>query len=560
MISRFAARRLILCVALTLLASCAKGPQRLATSRATDLIPADVTFALSIERPESLYARLHLEELIPMMKASARGWEGFFNLDSLRAKGLDTKRPILFAVLDTEPPSFMAALPGDGARLTRMIQDVMKKQSESVSVIATHNEIEILGGDTSPLTFFALEHHAVITTSDNPDSLPPVTVAQRILDLTDAQTLSSSEEFRAAAAKLPQERDISFYARLDPKTQLENAKAELTRKQDAEPEMLALLDALADLTDSVKGSAGAVNILPNGLSAVSVTGVEKGSMVSTFMRPAAKSDAFIRRMPGTPRFILSMNLNAPALWSWTRTNVIDAIEDASAEFTKAEAAVRDELGVELDRDLLKQIKGSGMLVINHVGMVGTDVVFCVQLDRPDAFKETLTRIIDVAKAKPGTIKGPAGPAPIEADEEAGVAFHKILMQPFAEVCCGVIDDHLVLTTTRARFAEIVQGKSGLADQVDYPALGEALGKSPASLFYFDLGLISDLLESFGAFIPQQQQGGPQMVVGALESLQLQHLLGVSYSEEDGSQSTFRIESGRNDFWKALMRVITGAVG
>jgi len=548
---------LLTILAVTLLAGCDQAPRPADVGGGADLIPADAGVVFSIENPERLYTRIHMDRLLAISEGS-EGLPAYLNLDSLRAMGLDPTSPVFMTLLTKDPATFLIALPGDGAAMSRSLQEVLAREGLTVSTVATHAGVELRKAEEAPIVFFDKTSHLVLAASSKPDSVSAQSVAERILDMSPAASLARTSDFREISAKLPADRDIFFYADVNPKEEVDKVKAEMAGQEGVSPAWFQLMDALAGLSEGVKGVGGGFSFVPNGIAGESFVLVEANSTAMTFMRPSMTSDPFSNRVPGTPRVIMGGNMDGQAMWSWARSTLIDAIEDASTEYEKAEAGIKEELGIELEREIITQIMGSGMLVINHVGMVGSDVVLYFQIARPADFAETVTKLVDLAKAK-----APAeqGQVTFEEDDEAGTAFHRITLMPFAEICAGVVDDHFVLTTTRARFADIVNGQTGLADGVDCPPLAEALSGTPGSLFYFDLHLITDLLQMFAGFMPQGGQGGgPQMVDAALDSLQLSHILGVSNIEKDGYRSTMTIESGRDDFWNELIDLITGVTG
>ncbi|MBU1700373.1 MAG: DUF3352 domain-containing protein [Candidatus Eisenbacteria bacterium] len=534
-------------IAIMILAGCGKKTTGIGgASAAAELIPADAAMVFSIEHPESLYQRLHLGELLPLMSGGDSKWNAFMDLDSLRTMGLDPLLPVTIAVFGEDPATFAVFLEGDGRDLGKNLRDVLERESQTVKSLATQENTEILGDEEGKYSYFTSERFLVVSGSSDPDTVRALTVAQKILNVSPDQSLGRSADYRDAIAKLSAGRDLSFYGRIDMESQIVRAKKELASQEDVDPGLAALVEKVVRMAEDVRGSAGAVSFIPNGLTAEGYAGIKSGSELLSFLEPASGSGSFHRRIPGKPRFLYDFNFNAQALWTWVRANVIDEIEDISEGFDKAEKELRQELGIELEQDLIRQIKGDMMLLIDQVAFIGSDAVLYFQIDRPDVFQQTLDKVVEYAKTRTG------GQQPtFEKDEVGGVSFYIIAMPPFAEVCCGIVENYLVISSTRARFGQIVDGDSGFADALEYQALTDAMGHNPTSLFYLDLELISQVLNAFGGFIQQDQAGVPQMAESVLQELKLKHFLATGFAEDDGIRTTIRIESDRSDFWAGL---------
>lgn len=521
-------------------------------AQGTEILPLDAAMVFSIANPESLYHHLHLDRLLPQRGAAGDDWSARLSLDSLRAMGLDPVQPVTVAMLDLDPAVFAVVLEGDGPQLGASLSTMLAREGRPTSLIDAPGEVEIRGDDEGTLAFFTTDRFLVVGASSDPDSVRAVSVAQTLLGVTPERSLGRSQEYRDTMAKLPAQGDILFYGRLDPGTQLDAAKSEMEAQGEVDPDFVALLDKLSGIAADVRATAASLRFVPTGLVIDGYSHIQRGSELLTFIAPTTGSGAFHHRVPGQPRFMYGFNFDAQATWAWLRPNVFDEVESAAQWLAGAEASLRQDLGIELEADLIRQFKGDFMLLIDQVAMVGSDVVLYLHIDRPADFQITLETLLAYAgeSADPERFQ-------LVADEVAGVPFHKITMMPFAEVCCGLVDDYLVVTSTRARFASIVEGDRSFVDALAYDRLAEAMGQQPASIFYLDLELVGQLLGLFGGFIPAQQQGGPQMAQFVLQSLQLEHCLGTSFVEAEGVRSTFRIESGRADFWNAVADFATG---
>ncbi len=552
--SRWIPTGLLSGLVLLILAGCgqeAAGPGE--AMKATEIIPADAAMVFTIANPESLYHHLHLGKILPQTGAADEDWGTLLDLDSLRTMGLDPLKPITVAVLELDPVRLAVVLEGDGPKLGNSLSTMLAREGRPLSLLDTRQEVEIRGDDEGAMAFFTSERFLVVGASSEPDSVEAISIAHQLLLVTPDQSLGRSKEYRDTRAKLPAGGDVLFYGRLDPRSQLAAAKAEMEAEGDIDPEVLALLDKLYVIAEDVGGTAGSLRFAPTGLVMDSYSQLQSGSDLLAFMTPSSGSGAFHQRVPGQPRFMYGFNFGAQATWAWLRPNVFDEVDGAAEWLANAEQSLRQDMGIELEADLIRQFSGEMMLLVDQLAMVGSDIVLYLRVDRPGDFQVTLEKLLAYAgeQSDPGRLQ-------FHTDAVGGVPFHKITMVPFAEVCCGLVDDYLVITSTRARFAGIVEGDRSFVDALAYDRLAEAFGQDPSSIFYLDLELVGQLLGLFGGFIPAQQQGGPQMAQFVLQSLQLEHCLGTSYPEKDGMRSTFRIESGRSDFWAAVADFATGA--
>ena len=541
-------------LALVILAGCgqeAAGPGEV--TQATEIIPSDAAMVFTIANPESLYHHLHLGKILPQTGATDGDWGALLDLDSLRTMGLDPLEPVTIAVLDLEPAVFAIVMEGDGPKLGNSLSTMLAREGRPLSLLGTQQGVEIRGDDGGTMAFFTFERFLVMGASSDPDSVEAISVALELLQMNPSQSLGRSKEYRDTMAELPPDGDVLFYARLDPRAQLEDARARMEAEGDIDPQVFALLDKLYVIAEDVGGTAGSLRFVPNGLVMDGYSQIQSGSDLLAFATPPPGSGTFHQRVPGQPRFMYGVNFGAQATWAWLRPNVFDEVDGAAEWLANAEQSLRQEVGIELEADLIRQFSGEMMLLVDQLAMVGSDIVLYLRVDRPGDFQVTLEKLLAYAgeQSDPGRFQ-------FHADAVGGVPFHKITMAPFAEVCCGLVDDYLVITSTRARFAGIVEGDRSFADALAYDRLAEALDQHPSSVVYLDLELVGQLLGLFGGFIPAQQQGGPQMAQFLLQSLQLEHCFGASFPEKDGMRSTFRIESGRSDFWAAVADFSAGA--
>ena len=151
-------------------------------------------------------------------------------------------------------------------------------------------------------------------------------------------------------------------------------------------------------------------------------------------------------------------MNIPAAW---------AAADPSAGWRSA--ALRESrrlLGADMNKLAPSLGDGAG-LILNRVGLMGTDVVVYAGVSDAAALQRDLGAMAAASKAQP--IRLPFGlKGSLEADTIGGVDVHRLSLKPFLDIVVGIVDGHLVMTTTAERFEAIVTGGPSVLDSLPEP--------------------------------------------------------------------------------------------
>jgi hypothetical protein len=364
----------------------------------------------------------------------------------------------------------------------------------------------------------------------------------RLLDDRKAGPIADSESYRRVMSKFTPDSHLTFYMgsefyagvlELD-KLSSENVKAEEQK----------MLEAFRSLGMTGWSAGFAARFGDDHLAMKSYSWMGADSPLLPVFQTRNDPTPFVRTLPSEPWMVYLARADLRELWKVVR-RVLDADPEAAAGYQTAFATAKEQIGVDLETELIDQLSGNLGLLINHVSPVGGDALLIAQVSDPDRFRETLTKLSVVARA---AMSNPEGPQLMD-DTVGDTPFYRITMPPVGDVCVGVVRDHLVATASRERFTAIAEGGPGFAETIASPDVRKALGERASSVFYVDFAKLSKDAEGL---IPMLGPAGTtiQQVLNELSEWSI-----TTRSDSEGTWQDFKLTSRSPGIWKRVLELV-----
>jgi hypothetical protein len=266
--------------------------------------------------------------------------------------------------------------------------------------------------------------------------------------------------------------------------------------------------------------------------------------------------AFLRRVPSDPMTLMVARLNLALMWGSIADLLEDIGDDSGPSLKEMIEEANEEAGFDIEADLINQVDGNFAFIVNDVTMSGADAVMLLQLARPDDFRGTLDKLsrrveesIDASRAEEASPGG--GTAEIITDEIDGVTYYMLAVPMMFELCAGVVDDHLVVTTSFHRFRSIVAGERSFVDVMDNERIRKTLDDPTGSVFYMDFRGLARDLKTMG---PALGRGNAE-IVDALSMLS--ELVSVGWADKEGFWQNTVFTAAEPGIWKRLVALALG---
>jgi len=185
-------------------------------------------------------------------------------------------------------------------------------------------------------------------------------------------------------------------------------------------------------------------------------------------------------------------------------------------------------------------------------MTGADAVVFAQFRDPDKIarilEEFTTRTFEKnSEGKTNVDSMPMmkpGPAVTREQTDAGTAW-RVQLSPMFELCYGMVDDHLVVTTSWPRYVAMVEGGPGLAAHLEDSHARSVLESPSGALTYIDF---TRPVRDLGPMAPMAGPKG-ERAVDVLRTVSWTSA-GTTYTET-GSKSRFVLMLAQPGLWPRL---------
>jgi len=528
-----------------------------------DMVPPDAAGVVTIESLSRLYKTLGLDELRAERPEAFKSLTeemiedvGIDLLDpaSMRDQGFDVDRPLHVAIL-TDPSVVVVLIPGEPRGLA-WVRAKIEEQGVNFTQEVKHKGTVIEGGEADELACFARDNYISIVVTDKDNSGEPATsTAKRLIDRSWGKPITQTDNYRKVMDRLPADADVKVY--MGPGLQRRMSGWGKSKEQLAERGMSAEdMDRSYELMGLDKAMEGiSLRLAPDRLSLDSYTWVGKDSPILGWFKVGQDPVPFLGRAPATPWMILLGRLNAGAMWRTLRPIMQQVQGDSADTVEEAFARAKQEIGVDIETDVIDQIDGNVGFVVDRVSLMGQEAMVLAQIKDPARFRSTVATVTQRARDEmaANSQANPNRPATEIVDDTAGdVPFYRIVA-PMTEVCYGVVGDHFVVTTSSQRFREIVDGAKGLVDELKNEDVKSALASDAVGVFYVDFrGLANDARGLLPMFGPAGEEYAQWLD-------ELSELVSISRIDGEGGYQKVTLTSTAPGIWKRLVALALDSV-
>jgi hypothetical protein len=523
-----------------------------------ELLPADTGGVLTVTSLEKLYETLGIDALraeypdeFLEIKAEMIDDIGvdLFDLSALRNFGLDPGTPIHVGFV--VEPSFAVAvlIPGDENAMSFIRAALEEEGTEFPRKAETHG-IEIFGDGEEELAYYVKGGYLVLVMTDHEEGGgPALEAAEQMIASSRKRTMAKSKQYQNAMKKIRKDADFTFY--MGP--EFYDRLIELSQSEELEEQGLSA-EETKELYDEW-GLSGATVVAgakldSDRLVVESYSWMPEDSDALGWYNVSTDPTSFLQRVPSKPMLASISRVNFAEVWESLK-DFDDVVEsDSIPDFDDTLDETSEEFGIDIEKDLIEQLNGNCAFLVNGVQMMNTDAVILLQVTRPQEFAETMTELVEaideMITVNPSKDSGTPNPELLREEFE-GVPYYVYMVPPMVEVCFGVVEDHLVVTSSRLRFQSIVKGKRSFIDDINNDAVRSALDNPKGSVFYLDFQKIARELEGWA----------PMMGEGALELVavlqEMDQLVFVNLMEKKGeSRQTMTFTGAKPDMWKRLL--------
>ncbi|MDH3196749.1 MAG: DUF3352 domain-containing protein [Candidatus Krumholzibacteria bacterium] len=507
-----------------------------------DLMPAEVQGAVVVTSLERLFdvfdiAAIRAENPGAFSEFSADLLEqtGYdpADLDGWRRAGFDVGRPFAFGMAGKEDLTYTVLLLPGGREALDTLRRIMVAEGEER--VTEHRGVEIRTVEDVAAVLAHKDYVAVVAADEG----SAVSAAEHYLDQLDRRRLTADDRYRRVAGGLDRKADVGAYV-----------GPELYRAvfSHGEPDELAAFGMSVEETEALYKEWGlddASGVFSATFTATGVSGrgagwIRPDSPLFEWYRLDADPTAFLRRTPADPWLANLGRINLGRAWRVLREAIPEPPADSLPSLDERLEQMSETLKIDVERELIEQIDGNVLVLINRAAPMEADAALLVQVSDPARFRQTLAHI--VAESSDGE---EGEPSSIVEDQVAGVSYYRSLLPVVGELCMGVIDDHFVLTLSRERFRAIAEGERGFAATLGNKSLQSAADDPTGTAFYLDFqGMLRDL-EALAPMLG----GDDEMLALARE---LSHLVVVSRIGDGKTSSEFELVATNAGFWRRLL--------
>ena len=509
-----------------------------------DLMPADVQGAVVVSSLERVFAvfeiaaiRAEHPEAFSEFSAELMEQTGYdpADLDAWRRAGFDVARPFAFGVAEGDETYTVLLLPGGREALATLRRIMTAEGEERVS---EHRGVEIRTVEDVAALLAHKDYVAVVAAQKG----SAVAAAERYLDQIEPRRLTADDRYRRVARGLDGKADVRAY--IGP---------ELYRAvfSHGKPDDIAALGLSEEETEALYKEWGlddasgvfSATFTPTGVSGRGVGWIRPDSPFFEWYRVDADPTAFLRRTPAQPWLVNMGRINLGRAWRVLREAIPEPPADTIPSVEERLAEMSEELGIDVERELIEQIDGNVVLLVSRAAPMGADAALLVQVSDPDRFRQTLSRVIAETTEKSGDEN-----SGVVQDEVAGVSYYRSLLPAVGELCMGVIDDHFVVTLSSERFRAIAQGGEGFAATLGDKRLQSAADDRTANAFYLDFQNLLRDLEMLAPMLGNDDDFLPVL-------RELSHFVAVSRIGDGKTSSEFELTTTTPGFWRRLLERI-----
>jgi hypothetical protein len=524
------------------------------------LLPENTDGVLTINSIEELYLTFGIEELRAAypddfleLKEEMIDEIGvdLFDLQALREFGFEPAKPIHLGFVDEPTPVLLLLLPSTGDA-EAFIRSLPAHEGAGFTTKVEAHGVEIYGDEDEEAAVYAQGSYIAIVMVDEDDSeVPAVEAAKEVLAAVKKGTLNESKPYKKALKKIPGDADFTLYMGPDLYDELMEMDDEEWEEQDISvEEKKELFDrwGLSNMTAVAKA-----NLESKRLVVESFTWVDKNSEFLDWYQVANDPTGFLGRVPSDPMLAIVGRLNFAQVWE-SLEMFDDVIEsDSIPDFDDTLDETSDDIGVDIEDDLLSQLDGNVVFLISQIQMMGNDAVILFQLTRPQEFRNTLTTLVEEIDASievnPSEDSGQPNPELLR-EKYKGRPYYTFLMPPMVEISFGVVEDHLVVASSRTRFKSIADGDGSFVERIGNDEIKSVLADRSGNAFYMDFQKIAANLQMWAPML------GDENVYEIIDVLnEMEHLVGVSRLADDGFWQKMTFTGARPEIWKRLMAAV-----
>jgi len=549
--------RIIWIAVICLAASLWTAPAALA-DKGLELLPADTEAVLTFASIEHLYKTFGMAELRDEFpddfaefkrEMTEEGGFDFLDLAGLREFGLDPAKPIHVGFVMV--PSFAVAIvvpsAGDAGAL---VGSVLEMGDADFNKKVERDGVEIYGHQEEEVAIFAKGSSVVMVWSDpDEDGGPALEAAKRLLASLKEGTIAKSKAYKKAAKKFSAGADVTFYMGpnfYDKYMEMEHSD-ELDEQGISSEETRELYEKWGLSGTMVSASA---KFDSDRLTVDSYSWIDKESDFLDWYEVTTDPTAFLTKVPSQPMLAAVTRLNFAEIWE-SLEEFDDVVEsDSIPDFDETLGDASEEIGVDIETELIEQFNGNVVFIVNSVQMMNIDALILLQLTKPEEFATTMTALveeidesIDVNSSEDSEVPDPE----LIRGEYEGIPYYTFMVPPMVEVSFGVVDDHLVIASSQLRFQAVINGGKNFIDDIGNADVKKALKDPQGSVFYMDFQKLATDLEAWGPMLGEE---APEMVSLIRE---LSELVSVGYFDDDGSvRQTMTFTGSKPDVWKRLL--------
>jgi hypothetical protein len=527
-----------------------------------DMLPPEAEGVLTITNLEAIYSRLGIEELreerpddFHMLSEEMLEGVGIDLLDpaAMRAAGFEMDRPMHVGIL-ADPPAVVVLVPGRD-RALEWIQAKMEGLGVHFTRQKRYRGVTVDGGEADEVACFQRRGYiGVVVTDHEEGGGSAVETAGALIEGDGERSIVAVEMYRNTMERLPARADATFYMGPNLRTKLSSwgsSKRDLSEYGLSDEDMESWQRQLG--IDEI-ASGMALRLAPDGMTVHAYSWLRKDSPARRWMVVGGDPVTFLRRTPSDPWLAAVTRLDAGALWD-ALAPFLDRVGEEDDETVRdAFEEVRAETGIDVEADVIRQLRGNLGLLVSRAAFVGTDVVLLAQVRNPERFGGTVDRVTalireDIEKKASENPDSVRSQTTIREDTISGVKVHCVTVSPSAEIYYGIVEDHFVLASLRQRFGDIVGGQGSFVETLGSATVRDALAVPTGSAFYIDFRSLS---RDAQAVLPML---GPKGVTVSQVLAELSELAVTSRIGDDGVTQVSTLSSTRPGIWKYMIGLL-----
>lgn len=523
------------------------------------LLPENAQGVLTIANLETLYSKLGIDALreerpddVRLLSEELVETVGVDLLDpaAMKAEGFRVDRPFHIGVLD-DPPAVVVLIPGEDRAL-----DWVRARMELLGVRFAREE-KVKGatvdvGESDEVACFEHKGYVCVVVTDKAQKGgSALATATAIVD--GGRSVAALEPYRDTMGRLPGDADATIYMGPGFRSLMSSWNSS---RQDLSEYGLTEDDMQSwerELGLAGLASAVSVRIAPDRFTVDGFSLLPGDSPAREWMVVDTDPVSFLKRTPSDPWLATISRVNAGAVWD-ALAPLIDRKGDEGETFREGLDKVKTETGLDLENDIIRQLDGNLGMLVSRVAFVGTDIVLLAQVRDPARFADTLDRVSalieeDIEKKRRENPDAGGSQAQLREDVIGGIPVHCLAVNPSAEFCYGMIDDHLVVASMPSRIGEISAGGSSFVETIGNADVRDALLDPRAGAFYIDFRSLS---RDAQAILPML---GPRGVAVSQLLAELAELTMTSRIDDDGIVQKTTLSSTRPGVWKYLFGLL-----